>query len=234
VTRLRWTGDALVPGGDQGDVRIVDSWLVTDGKARAVTAHLRRFSASCASLYGVRAELFACAAVTAVPSAGHWFPRLELAISSDGGVRLQLWLRPAPALGSSVRLWLPPEPDQRARPRVKGPDLAYLAGLRDAAHLAGADEAVLVSASGYVLEGASTSLLWWRGDTLCAPPPDAAVLPSVTRAILLEAAAARGIPVRYELVAPEELRPLPVWAVNALHGIRTAALLPLLSGVFRA
>jgi branched-subunit amino acid aminotransferase/4-amino-4-deoxychorismate lyase len=234
VTRLGWTGDALVPCTDQGDVRIVDSWLVTDGKARALTAHLHRFTRSCASLYGVRADLFACAAVTAVPATGRWFPRLELAVSGDGDVRLRIWLRPAPALGSTLRLWRPPEPDQRSRPRVKGPDLAYLAGLRDAAQAAGADEAVLVSASGYVLEGASTSLLWWRGDTLCAPPPDTPVLPSVTRAVLLEAAAGRGIRVRYELVTPDELRSLPVWAVNALHGIRPAMFLPLLSDDFRA
>jgi branched-subunit amino acid aminotransferase/4-amino-4-deoxychorismate lyase len=220
VTRLRWTGDGFAPCADQGDVRIVDSWLVTDGKARAVDAHLRRFSQSCASLYGVRAERFACAAVSLIPKSGLWFPRLELAVA-DGDADLRIWLRPAPALGSAVRLWVPPEPDQRAQPRVKGPDLPYLARLRDAAHQAGADEPVLVSADGYVLEGGSTSLLWWRDNTLCAPPLEA-VLPSVTRAVLLDAAAARGIPVRFELVTPAELRRFPIWAVNALHGIRPA------------
>jgi branched-subunit amino acid aminotransferase/4-amino-4-deoxychorismate lyase len=101
---------------------------------------------------------------------------------------------------------------------VKGPDLAYLTALREAA---AGDEPVLVSPEGYVLEGATTSLMWWRGNTLCVPPAKL-VLPSVTRDVLLELAAARGIPVRSELAAPGELRPLQVWAVNALHGVRTA------------
>jgi branched-subunit amino acid aminotransferase/4-amino-4-deoxychorismate lyase len=242
VTRLRWTGDGFVPCADPGDLRIIDSWLVTDGKARAVDAHLRRFGQTCADLYGVRAEEFARAAVRRIPLAGSWFPRLELTVAGHGGdgdgsadssaggsgsgggsgIELRVWLRAAPALGTSVRLWIPPQPDQRVQPRVKGPDLRYLAGLRDAAVKAGADEALLVSADGYVLEGATTSLLWWRGNTLCAPPSDAAILPSVTRALLLDTAAARGIPVRFELVTPAELRQFPVWAVNALHGIRQA------------
>jgi branched-subunit amino acid aminotransferase/4-amino-4-deoxychorismate lyase len=236
VTRLRWTGDGFVPCPDQADVRVIDSWLVTDGRARAMDAHLRRFSSACASLYGVRAERFACAAVTRIPASGRWFPRLELALADDtsdpgdnsgdtgSGVRLRLWLRPAPTLGSTVRLWRPPDPYQRVQPRVKGPDLPYLAALRDAAAKAGADEALLVSADCHVLEGTTTSLLWWHGNTLCAPPAEAAVLPSVTRATLLDMAAARGIPVRFELVRPDELRARQVWAVNALHGVRVARL----------
>ena len=218
MTRLRWTGDGFVPGTDHPDPRIVDSWLVTDGRARAVDAHLRRFTLACASLYGVMAERFACAAVARIPVTGRWFPRLELTTEA-GQPHLQVWLRPAPALGSAVRLWLPPEPDQRGQPRVKGPDLAYLAALREAAD---GGEPLLVSTGGYVLEGATSSLLWWRGNTLCAPPAEL-VLPSVTRALLLDAAAERGIPVRFELVTPAELRTLRVWAVNALHGVRAAS-----------
>jgi branched-subunit amino acid aminotransferase/4-amino-4-deoxychorismate lyase len=217
VTRLAWTGEGWVSGPDvPGDVRIVDSWLVTDGRGRAVDAHLRRFARACAGLYGVRAGEFACAALARVPARGRWFPRLELAVTHD----LVLWLRPAPPLGDAVRLWLPPEPDQRVLPGVKGPDLPYLTRLREAA---AGDEPLLVSADGYVLEGATTSLLWWRGNTLCAPPPEL-VLPSVTRALLLDAATARGIPVRFDLATPAELRPLRVWAVNALHGVRVAHL----------
>jgi branched-subunit amino acid aminotransferase/4-amino-4-deoxychorismate lyase len=188
VTRLRWTGDGFVPCPDQGDVRIVDSWLVTDGRARAVDAHLRRFCTSCVALYQVRAEGFARAALARIPVTGRWFPRLELAASGDG----KNWLQP---------------------------DLPYLASLRDAADGA---EPLLVSAAGHVLEGATTSLLWWRGNTLCAPPASAPILPSVTRALLLDTAAARGIPVRFDLATPDELRALPSWAVNALHGVRPA------------
>jgi branched-subunit amino acid aminotransferase/4-amino-4-deoxychorismate lyase len=217
VTRLAWTGEGWAPGVP-GCVRIVDSWLVTDGRGRAVDAHLRRFARACASLYGVRAGEFACAALARIPARGRWFPRLELAVTDAGGAVLSLWLRPAPPLGGTVRLWLPPEPDQRVLPRVKGPDLPYLTRLREAA---ADDEPLLVSAEGHVLEGATTSVLWWRGNTLCAPPAEL-VLPSVTRTLLLDAATARGIPVRIDLATPAELRPLRVWAVNALHGVRLA------------
>jgi branched-subunit amino acid aminotransferase/4-amino-4-deoxychorismate lyase len=46
------------------------------------------------------------------------------------------------------------------------------------------------------------------------------MLPSVTRELLLDEAAAEGVTVRYDDVAPHDLDGLEVWAVNALHGIR--------------
>src|ERR1039458_248493 len=56
-----------------------------------------------------------------------------------------------------------------------------LIGIRQGAAAQGADEALLVSGSGTVLEGALSAVLWWRGDVLCAPPQSLPVLPSVTR-----------------------------------------------------
>jgi branched-subunit amino acid aminotransferase/4-amino-4-deoxychorismate lyase len=232
VTRLRWCGDgSFKEADDPGEVRVIDSWLVSDGRTRAIDAHLRRFSAACAALSGV-AELswvaersrveagrFFLAALRQIPATGRWFPRVELTLV-DGAPRLQLWLRPAPPTATGIRLWIPPQPDQRTCPYLKGPDLAYLSALRDSAVAAGADEAVLLSADGTVREGTTTSILWWRGDTLCAPPPDAALLPGITRATLLRIALARSIPVRFEHATPAELAGLQVWAVNALHGIR--------------
>jgi branched-subunit amino acid aminotransferase/4-amino-4-deoxychorismate lyase len=108
----------------------------------------------------------------------------------------------------------------RTRPRTKGPDLDWLAGQRAAAVAAGADEAVLLSRSGRVLEGATTSIMWWHGDKLCAPPPDAGVLPGITRLILLDLAAFIGVGITLRCPVPAELAGLEVWAVNALHGIR--------------
>ena len=67
-----------------------------------------------------------------------------------------------------------------------------------------------------MLEGGTTSLLWWREGTLCAPPPRAPVLPGITRSLLLAHAAA----VAFENVTPADLAGLEVWAVNALYGIR--------------
>jgi len=222
--RLRWTGagDGFEPTDQPGHVWIVDSWLVAEGKVRAFEAHARRFSAACAELSGIateQARQFMHAAAGRLPAEGRWFPRAELALAS-GIPRLQLWIRPAPPPGRTVRLWLSATPDTRTCPRIKGPDLDWLARQREAAAAAGADEAALVSRVGQVLEGATTSILWWRDNKLCAPDEGASVLPGITRSVLLDAAAASGVPIVFSSPGPAELAGLEVWAVNALHGIR--------------
>jgi branched-subunit amino acid aminotransferase/4-amino-4-deoxychorismate lyase len=222
--RLRWTGATgrFEAAAEPGQLQVADSWLVADGRMRAFAAHVRRFSAACAELFGIetgQSRRFMQAAAARLPAQGRWFPRAELAIVS-GTPRLQLWIRPAPPPGRTVRLWLPAVPDARTRPRIKGPDLDWLARQRAGAVAAGADEALLVSPSGRVLEGATTSILWWQGDELCLPPEDAGVLPGITRLVLLDLAAFIGVPVFLGSPMPAELAGLEVWAVNALHGIR--------------
>lgn len=219
---LRWGDSGFLPAGEPGELRAADSWLVADGRVRAFDAHERRFGWACGELGGISREQtreFMLAAMARVPSRGRWFPRAEL-IGVAGAARLQLRIRPAPAQGHSVRLWLWPSPDARANPVVKGPDLGWLASVRRAAVDAGADEAVLLSGRGHILEGSATSILWWSGDTLCAPPEAGRVLPSVTRDLLLDAADAAGVTVSLRDASPTELAGLEVWAVNALHGIR--------------
>ena len=89
---------------------------------------------------------------------------------------------------------------------------------RAAAH--GAGEALLSDADGRLVEGAFTSLLWWEGETLCAVPDDAPILPGITRALLLELARDRGTPVSYHRPRPQALDGRETWLVSALHGIR--------------
>ncbi|WIX77046.1 aminotransferase class IV [Amycolatopsis carbonis] len=218
---LRWLGDSerFVPETRSFRPEVVDSWLVDDGRTRAFDRHTARFTAACPRLRPDRVRTFLDAVQERIPSAGRWFPRVEMA-SPEGNPQLTLWLRPAPPRGETVRLWVSPSPDGRTRPRVKGPDLTSLAQLRDAATEAGANEAVLLSREGHVLEGSTTSLLWWRGEVLCGPPETAAILPSVTRAEVLALAAQRGIEFRPELSTPAELAGADVWTLNALHGIR--------------
>jgi hypothetical protein len=105
--RLRWAGagDRFEPADDPGDVAIIDSWLVAEGRVRALEAHARRFSSACAELFGLATEQtreFVGAAAARLPAEGRWFPRAELALAS-GIPRLQLWIRPAPSPGSTVR-----------------------------------------------------------------------------------------------------------------------------------
>jgi len=222
--RLRWRDPGWEPVGD-GDLAglcVVDSWLMHDGYMRAPERHARRFAAACAETCSIppgQTTEFFWSAVARVPLSGRWFPRVEL-VEVAGMPRLQVWIRLAPTRGDTVRLWAGPAGDRRTRPVVKGPDLGHLADLRAAAVEHGADEALILSAAAGVLEGASTSILWWRDDVLCAPPQNGRVLPGVTRAVLFQLAAAAGIATRCETPSPADLDGLETWAVNALHGIR--------------
>jgi branched-subunit amino acid aminotransferase/4-amino-4-deoxychorismate lyase len=195
-----------------------DSWLVADGRVRAVDRHWARFTATCAE-HGVGPDAIAALRARverAVPADGRWFPRVEL--HADGQLAVQL--RPAPQREPTVVAWLADVPDPRRAPRRKGPDLERLAALRERAAAHGAGEAVLTDADGCLLEGAFTSLLWWEGETLWAIPDDAPILPGITRALLIERARDRGTPVAHRRPAPQELAARETWLVSALHGIR--------------
>jgi branched-subunit amino acid aminotransferase/4-amino-4-deoxychorismate lyase len=195
-----------------------DSWLVADGRVRALDRHWARFAAACAA-HGVEPEALAALRArvdTEVPADGLWFPRVELRTGGE----LTLQVRPAPPREPTVVAWIADVPDPRREPRRKGPDLERLAALRERAAAHGAGEAVIADADRRLLEGAFTSLLWWEGETLCAIPDDAPILPGVTRALLVELARERGTPVAQRRPAPGELAGRETWLVSALHGIR--------------
>jgi branched-subunit amino acid aminotransferase/4-amino-4-deoxychorismate lyase len=185
-----------------------DSWLVQDGRARAVERHWARFAATCAE-HGVDAAPLR--AQVQIPAEGRWFPRIEL--HADG--RLAFQLRPAPQRQPTVVAWVADVPDPRLAPRRKGPDLERLAALRERAAAHGAGEAVITDQQGRLLEGTVTSLLWWEDETLCVVDDDAPILPGITRALLIERA-----PVARRRPAPHELDGCETWLVSALHGIR--------------
>ena len=200
------------------DLLAADSWLVENGRVRAIERHWARFEATCrehgiepGALAELRAEV-----ARAVPARGRWFPRVEL--HADG--ELAFRVRPAPAREPSVVAWVADIADPRLEPRRKGPDLERLAVLRERAAAHGASEAVIADGDGRLLEGAFTSLLWWEGETLCTVPDDAPILPGITRALLVELARDRGTPVAYRRPPSQELAERETWLVSALHGIR--------------
>jgi branched-chain amino acid aminotransferase len=69
-----------------------------------------------------------------------------------------------------------------------------------------ADEALLVSPHGSVLEGAVSNVFAVLGGELRTPPLAAGILPGVTRAMVLELCAAEGRPAREAPLTIEELR----------------------------
>lgn len=206
MTLLRWGGAELVPAAEpDSHPDVVDSWLEHDGYVGSRHLHEGRFAGS---LPGMEVGDFLTAVRRAVPHEGNWFPRVEA-----HGQTLYLRVRPAPPLRTRTVLWVPPEPDPRVAPRVKGPDLAVLAELRAQAQEHGADDALLWSADGLVVEGANCAVAWWEGDRLMVPEHPgqlSSVTVTATREML------DGVGQRP--VTPTELRQYPVWAGSALHG----------------
>ena len=188
-----------------------DSWLVTDGSALALDLHRSRFLAAAPG-----GEQFWHDAIAAIPAEGDWFPRVEQ--HSDG--RFLFRQRSAPELRRSLVLTTHRGADPRRVPSVKGPDLDAMRRLRTAAQEEGADEAVILSPDGYVVESSQSALAWWRGSILCTPPAEFARCDSVTARSLLGLAQALGVDLLEEAVTPAELDGTEIWALNALHGPR--------------
>ncbi|MEU9171789.1 aminotransferase class IV [Streptomyces sp. NPDC048420] len=202
----------------EGPLLVADSWLVHDGRVRGLERHRERFVRSCGECAGppsYRMLEFWQAMTDVLPRRGEWFPRVEL---TTRHVRLRL--RPAPPLGTEVRVLAAGQADPRTVPRRKGPDLDVLAAVRTRASVDGADEAVLVDPTGVVLETATASVLWWEDDTLCLPSPRLPVLPGVTVALIQERALHTGVRIAHRERTLPELDGREVWLVNALHGIR--------------
>ncbi|MFF7732711.1 MULTISPECIES: aminotransferase class IV [unclassified Streptomyces] len=217
-----WTpGRGLAPQRAAGGrLLVADSWLLREGRVRAYARHRERFSRSCGECGGpepVRLAAFWRDVTAALPRSGVWFPRVELAA---GSLELRLLLRPAPPLGTGVRLWAAGQSDPRSVPRRKGPDLDTLARVRRRAAGEGAEEAVLIAPSGTVLESATAGVLWWEDDTLCLPPSRLPVLPSVTAGLVRERALRLGLRIAHRERTVAGLDGREVWLVNALHGIR--------------
>lgn len=232
---FRWSDHTLLEERNDADAQpaldAADSLLVEDGQAFALELHRERFQRAVAAsshaggrLDSHEVDAFWHAAFAVIPAHGRWFPRLELQLTASG-CRLALRLRPAPELTTSVALLTHEGPDPRQVPTVKGPDIPRLDAARHAAREHGADDIAFVTGEDHLIDGAANALVWWRGETLCAPPPDTddqtfARVASVTAASVLTLATALGLGTRSERATPAELEGCEVWALNALHGIR--------------
>lgn len=101
----------------------------------------------------------------------------------------------------SVRTERPADAAQGAK---VGNYLASLLALR-AAKEAGAHEALITNIAGRVVEGTTSNVFAVQKGELVTPPEDAGILPGITRALLLSAAADIGLPVRFAMMTPEDL-----------------------------
>jgi branched-subunit amino acid aminotransferase/4-amino-4-deoxychorismate lyase len=203
-------------------IAVADSWLVHDGATLAIALHRKRFLDGLVDVGAhtvADAADFFDAALALVPRTGAQFPRVEFR-RDDSTAELLLHLREAPALTRSVVVASILGGDPRTQPLVKGPDLDRMAGARSDAARRGAGEAVVLTDDGFVVEGAYSALLWWRGSILCGPPAHFDRIDSVTARSVLALAAALGIETHEEAVTPAELDGTELWSLSALHGIR--------------
>jgi branched-subunit amino acid aminotransferase/4-amino-4-deoxychorismate lyase len=139
------------------------------------------------------------------------------AVEIDGQTVLRLHVRPAPDEVTTVTLATAPR-DPRTSPSVKGPDLKSLGSLRTELDVG---EAIILD-DGVIAEGAWSSIVWWKNDTLHAVDPSVPRLSGVTERIVRQHATFIGAPVISARVRPEELDGAEVWVLSALHGIRVA------------
>ena len=218
-----WQGGRLIARDDcdvaPAVVLAADSWLVEEGRVRGIDLHRARFLGSMPPGLVPQATRFWDAVLEALPRTGAWFPRVELR-EQLGAWQLLFRPRPAPELHDSLVLATHTGRDPRTRPEVKGPDLAAMLRLRTQAQAQGADEAVLLDADGHLVEGSTTSIVWWAGEVLCVVAPALPRIPSTTERTLVTLATALGVEVTEHRLHPDELDGCEIWALNALHGIR--------------
>jgi para-aminobenzoate synthetase/4-amino-4-deoxychorismate lyase len=198
------------PDPEQG---IFESIRVVDGVAVAGPRHLARMAASARELYGVE-----------LPSALGALVE-HTALEQGGPCRLRVLLDP----DGTVALDVAPPPSTAATVAVEPVGLAGGLGAhkwRDRRLIAALDAdttpavPLLVDLDGLLLETTRASVLAVVGGVLVTPPLDGRILPGVTRARVLEHAAATGVEVAERPLRLDELRGADAaFAVNALRGL---------------
>ena len=204
-------------------VFVADSFRVSvrEGRAgaRAFELHLDRFARSVREASGgtlMNIDGFLRGARARISEFGEGFPRLEYRGGGDDGLHLEL--RELPQLGDSIEMrsmrldtLTPP----LEHPERKGPNIGLLGALK---RQLGA-EALLIDDAGNITEGATTSVVWWRGAVLHTVASTARVT-SVTESLVTSIAGRMNMTHLPSNVSAEQLAGCEVWALNALHGIR--------------
>ena len=77
-----------------------------------------------------------------------------------------------------------------------------------------ADDAVLVTAAGFVAEGTAWNLFWWDNGSLCTPAEDLGILPGVGRQRVMELTSVKEVH-----ATTAALRNQSLFLVNSVRGI---------------
>jgi branched-chain amino acid aminotransferase len=194
--------EARIPATDEGLLRGDGAFEVVrvyDGQPFALEHHLRRLERSALNLRlpvdleAVRADANRLLA-HAGPGPDHELLRI---VVTRGGRRLLL-TEPLPEAPERIRLQSITYSPTRVLDGVKS--LSYAANML-AGRLArerGADEALLVTPHGHVLEAPTSSIFWVKDGDILTPPLSEHILASITRALVMELTPAREEPCTLE------------------------------------
>jgi branched-chain amino acid aminotransferase len=185
--------EATIPVADDGLIRgdgVFEVVRVYDGRPFALREHLARLERSGRNLQlpvdleAVRADLHRLLAA-AGPQAQ------EVRVILTRGGRRVLIVERVPELPERIRLRTVRYQPTLVLDGVKS--LSYAANMlaRRIAVAAGADDALLVSADGRVLEAPTASFFWVADGELFTPPLSEHILASITRAVVLEVSGAQ-------------------------------------------
>jgi len=181
---------------------LLETVRIRHGRAPLWYLHLRRLSASCIALgvpFPPRLD---------VPEGGpDRVHRLEV---SQTGVGLS-----TRTVGPITPLRLMLSPVVHAPYRHKTTDRSVFERAGAGAVQAGANDAVLLSPTGFVAESTIWCLFWWEGERVAAPPLSLGILPGVSRLRIAELA---GPPVEREVRAGD-VSGLSLFAANAVRGV---------------
>ena len=187
---------------------LIETIRIRNREAPLWYLHVRRLAVSCKAL-GVPLP-----GVLEVPQGG-----------SDRVYRLEVGMR---GMQVSERLPGPTAPVNLVVSKVahhsypyKTTDRAQFDRALDAARVAGADDALLLTPGGFLAETAIWSVLWWDYDQLCGPAFELGILPGVGRARVTELVGK----VEERRSTPKDLEGHPLILVNAVRGVVPVATL---------
>lgn len=182
--------ETVIPATDEGLLRgdgVFEVVRVYDGKPFAFDAHLERLERSARNLrLAVDVEAVRSDAYRLLAEAGGGPDHGALRIVITRGGRRLLLTEPAKAAADRIRLASVTYAPTRVLDGIKS--LSYAANMlcTRLAQEQGADEALLVTPHGRVLEAPTSSIFWATDGELLTPPLSDHILASITRTIVIE------------------------------------------------
>jgi len=185
---------------------VFETIRVRNGRAPLLTRHAARLAAACRALGLPLPEASLERLVAPWLGAGEVVVRVEVGVHGA-----TVTTRPVPLLAPLAVIVAI---TRHVAYPFKVTERSAFEAAQSEARAAGADDALLLTASGLVAEGTVWSIFWWEGGRLATPPLALGVLPGVGRARVLELEPA----VERERT-PVELRGRSAFAINAARGV---------------